>query len=336
MTWLLHALGLAFCVGQYLLLHYIYGIDNNTALTDCIVSFLTFFTTAWGVIQSIKVYPTRVGLILYSIFIAAFFAVVTVYFSNIIIHWWVDKDPNYLTFLSHSLPARYIIAWLLFSWFATYASLSKIVSGQEKKFKQQVDSATLLKEAELFKLRQQLQPHFLYNSLNSISALTIIEPAKAQEMIGQLSDFLRNSVKREGKEQINIQDELEYLRNYLAIESIRFGDRLKVIFHNGATADAILPPFLLQPIIENAIKFGLYGNTGAVTITVDITLHNGILSFIITNPVDGDSVPPTGTGFGLTGIQRRLYLLYARADLLETIKDENTFTTILKIPQEHV
>jgi hypothetical protein len=90
--------------------------------------------------------------------------------------------------------------------------------------------SVLLKEAELFKLRQQLQPHFLYNSLNSISALIMISPEKAQEMIGKLSDFLRSSVKREAEDKIPVSEELNYIQSYLAIESIRFGDACRSTF----------------------------------------------------------------------------------------------------------
>jgi two-component system, LytTR family, sensor kinase len=89
-------------------------------------------------------------------------------------------------------------------------------------------------------------------------------------------------------------------------------------------------------VLENAIKFGLYGKTGAVTINMHIALQDGMLVIDITNPYDPDGLAHKGTGFGLEGIRRRLYLLYARADLIETKKENELFTTILKIPQTHV
>lgn len=290
----------------------------------------------WGIAQSIKLYPTRVGVTLYSLFVAVFLGLSTVFLSTATIKWWIDSnDTYYLQLLDSSGPVRYIIYWLLFSWVATFFALNKSITSQEQKFKKQVDTTALHKEAELFKLRQQLQPHFLYNSLNSINALTMIEPAKAQEMVGMLSDFLRNSVQREAKEKIPVLDELDYLSNYLAIEAIRFGDRLKVVFNKQENIAGTVPPFLLQPLLENAIKFGLYGNTGAVTISIDIQSKNGILTFTISNPYDANAnKTPKGTGFGLAGVNRRLFLIYARTDLLETNKDGKTFTTTLKIPQD--
>lgn len=164
----------------------------------------------------------------------------------------------------------------------------------------------------------------------------MMAPDRAQEMIGKLSDFLRSSVQRESEDNLPVKDELTYIQSYLAIESVRFGDRLQVDINNNSKEDAILPPFLLQPILENAIKFGLYGKTGAVNIKIDISSEANMLFITITNPYDNNMRPPKGTGFGLEGIRRRLYLLYARTDLLETQTDEFTFTTILKIPQQNV
>ena len=97
-----------------------------------------------------------------------------------------------------------------------------------------------------------------------------------------------------------------------------------------------IPPFLLQPILENAIKFGLYGRVGDVAINMHITLQHSFLVLTIINPFDPHNRPPSGTGFGLEGIQRRLFLLYGRADLLEIKQEEELFTTILKIPQHNV
>lgn len=337
MIWLLPLCALSIAAGHYIFLHYLYHIDNNIAIADSLISVSVLCLALWGADLSIRLYPTRVGVTLYSLSIAVFFSFSTVFLSTYLIKWWVEPvEISYLDFLEHSGPVRYIIYWLLCSWVTTFVALNKNILLQSEKFQQQADSATLLKEAELFKLRQQLQPHFLYNSLNSISALTMIEPAKAQEMIGLLSDFLRTSVQRDGKESIPLDDEIAYLHNYLSIESVRFGHRMHVQCNNHVTTEAHTPPFLLQPLIENAIKFGLYGNTGTVTITIDIHLQNGLLTFTITNPCSTDiQATPKGTGFGLAGVQRRLYLLFARTDLLHTQQDADTFTTTLKIPQEH-
>ncbi len=319
------------------IIHVVLRFDWNITLQDSIYSSIILCTSVWGIVLLIRAYPTTAAIFLYALAMAFAVSIATTMAEWETLKWWIgDTNDAYKQWLRHSLPIRFLVIWIFNSWMATNTALRKNLTALDARFQQQNDASTLLKEAELFKLRQQLQPHFLYNSLNSISALIMIEPGKAQEMIGKLSDFLRSSVKREAEDLIPIKDELSYIESYLAIESVRFGDRLQVVFEKEYTDDAQIPPFLLQPILENAIKFGLYGNTGEVIIVIHIALVSSMLEIMISNPYDPTTQPPKGTGFGLEGINRRLYLLFARTDLLETNKDENTFTTTLKIPQRNV
>ena len=328
---------LVIAAAHWYILRTVSDINMNLAVKDMVVNTSLLVVSLWSVYLIIGSYPTRVAIKLYAASIAIFFTVIAVFFSWEILKIWLGaKEPAYYAWLNHTLPLRFIIELLLNCGLALYLALSKKTDALEEKFRQHEDAAVLLREAELFKLRQQLQPHFLYNSLNSISALVMIQPDKAQEMIGKLSDFLRSSVKREAQDEIPIAEELTYIESYLSIESVRFGDRLKVVFRKDYTDDARIPPFLFQPILENAIKYGLYGKTGEVEIGIHIALEGDFLTMIVSNPFDPQTAPSRGTGFGLQGIRRRLYLLYARTDLLETKKDEETFTTILKIPQRHV
>jgi two-component system LytT family sensor kinase len=335
--WILPAAGLLAFAAYVYILHTAGGFNWSLSLKDGAVSLGLSSLALWCVMLIINAYPTRVGITLYAIAIASAISLLTAYASIHLQQLLFDKkDMAYHRFMHDTSVIRYVLTWLIFTWGGTYAALRKKTRELETKFKQQTDASTLLREAELYKLRQQLQPHFLYNSLNSISALTMIEPAKAQEMIGKLSDFLRSSIKREAQDMIPINEELLYIESYLSIESVRFGNRLQIVFEKDYVDDSKMPPFLLQPILENAIKFGLYGKTGEVTIRIQIGLIDSMLSIRVTNPFDNDSQAPRGTGFGLEGIRRRLYLLYARTDLLETLKEEDQFTTILKIPQQHV
>lgn len=334
MRWVLPLLALLVGGIHLCLLFYFAGLPFDVALTDSIVNTGILSLSVWGMLLVVNAYPTRVGVIIYAILIGSFFALSAGYASWQAMRLSIGKDDrSYYMWLAKTMPIRYIINVLICGWLATYTAMEKQAEALENKFLKQTDAAVLHKEAELYKLRQQLQPHFLYNSLNSISALTMIAPEKAQDMIGKLSDFLRSSVRREGQEKISILEELGYIEAYLSIESVRFGNRLRVEFEKEYTDDAQIPPFLLQPLLENAIKFGLYGKTGNVTIRVHIALQEDMLHVKITNPFDHDSQPPRGTGFGLEGIRRRLYLLFARTDLLETHKADNTFITTLKIPQ---
>src|SRR5690606_35869240 len=117
----------------------------------------------------------------------------------------------------------------------------------------------LLRSAELAKLRQQLQPHFLFNSLNSISALAGSKPEEARKMVHQLSEFLRGTLHKDEQTLVPFSDELRHLQLYLDIEKVRFGNRLKTEIDTHETClNLKLPSLILQPVVENAIKFGLY------------------------------------------------------------------------------
>lgn len=333
--WLLPLFCILIAGGQYCLLYYYYDIPNNIAVSDALISGSFLFISLWIIIRLIKLYPTRAGMLLYGLIASILLSWGMESVVGIILNLWIE-DNQHQNFLETSMPVRYIVNGILLCWVATYAALSRTITVQEEKFNQQVDSTELLKEAELYKLRQQLQPHFLYNSLNSISSLTATRPAEARDMVGMLSDFLRQSLKREGRELIPLEEELDYLNKYLSIEKVRFGERLEVAIENNTQQTVLLPPFLLQPILENAIKFGLYGTEGNVSISIHIYHRNDMLTITVKNPYDKDSTGRNGTGFGIKGIRRRLYLLYARNDLLETIRGENIFTTLLKIPQGNV
>jgi two-component system, LytTR family, sensor kinase len=186
-----------------------------------------------------------------------------------------------------------------------------------------------------YKLRQQLQPHFLFNSLNSINALIGIRPEEARKMVQQLSDFLRGTIKKEETQWVTLHEELQYLQLYLDIEKVRFGNRLTTVIESDeSTVQMKLPALLLQPIMENAIKFGLYDTTGETVIRLYTGIDENNLIIKVLNPFDPEtSSPRQGTGFGLKSVQRRLYLLFARTDLLTTETKDNIFTTIVKVPQ---
>ncbi len=250
--------------------------------------------------------------------------------------WTIFKnDSNYTQALSQSTGVRFWILFLLIGCMSMMCLLWYTQEEQQITNERKTDLEKLSREAELFKLRQQLQPHFLFNSLNSISALTGAQPEKARHMIQQLSDFLRGTLKKDDQQWNTLQEEIEYLRLYLDIEKVRFGHRLQTkIIYTDEVLLLKLPSLLLQPVVENAIKFGLYDTTGEVLIKLEAAKENNYLKITVNNPYDPEtSQPLKGTGFGLASVQRRLYLLFARQDLLQTQKDETNFITTILIPQ---
>jgi sensor histidine kinase YesM len=168
-------------------------------------------------------------------------------------------------------------------------------------------------EAELRMLRTQVDPHFLFNSLNSVSALTSSDPPAARAMVLELAAFFRASLGTEAHRKVTLADELKLVRHFLAIEQVRFGPRL--VFREEVAADALpclLPPMLLQPLVENAVKHGVAGMLEAGTIRLTATRAGSILRLCVENDVDADQ-PDTGRGggIGLVNVRQRLAAAYA-------------------------
>lgn len=312
-----------------------WGFPWKVAVLDSLVSNGLLAAITIIIANSLRYYIPKKGKYIYIIIICAvkcgiWSAMVKYAMGNIL-----PGDTAYLQFLNKFMPIRFDIALLITCCMALICELYFTLEEQKDSDHRKTDAEKLAREAELYKLRQQLQPHFLFNSLNSISALITIQPAQARKMIQQLSDFLRGTLKKEENLWISLDDELQHLQLYLDIEKVRFGHRLNTTLNSSEAAGKLqLPCMLLQPLVENAIKFGLYDTTDAVTISITAEQENNYLVVSIQNPFDPEtSSPKHGTGFGLSSVQRRLYLMFARHDLLNTQHTDNLFTTVIKIPQ---
>lgn len=177
---------------------------------------------------------------------------------------------------------------------------------------------TQLAQAELGALKMQLQPHFLFNTLNAIAALLKTNPDAAEGMILQLSDFLRVTLNNTGRPDVTLREELEFLERYLAIEKTRFQDRLSTRFRIlTEVLDARVPNLLLQPLVENAIRHGIARDRRAGRVEVSATHEKGRLLLRVTD--DGPGAPPGRVveGIGLTNTRERLRHLYGDACSLE-------------------
>jgi LytS/YehU family sensor histidine kinase len=270
-------------------------------------------------------------------FLLAYCTVLTIIwitFSYCILYHTFESAGYYQNWLFFALPVRFITGWLIITALGIKTVMWYNMEEQREQLSRKEATERLAREAELYKLRQQLQPHFLFNSLNSINALIALRPQQAREMVLKLSDFLRGTLKREDQQWIYLPEELQYLQLYLDIEKVRFGHRLSTEIN--AQEDTVrlkLPPMLLQPVVENAIKYGLYDTTESITISITAWQTDDMLYIQVQNPFDSELQTSAGTGFGLSSIERRLYLLFGRKDLLETNANGNIFTTLIKVPQ---
>jgi two-component system, LytTR family, sensor kinase len=314
---------------------YSLGIDWFTALADSIVSNTLLIFVAMLIFTVFRFYLPRskgfINLLVWVIILT----VVWFFLNNRLLGYLFHYNKVYQTFLYNGRPVRAAIGFLIngCTVLISYAYFNR----QEKKAaeQQKADAEKLTKEAELYNLRQQLQPHFLFNSLNSINALISSQPAQARIMVQQLSEFLRSTLKKEEQQWIKLEDEINSLQLYLEIEKVRFGNRLSTEIEVDTNAlQAKLPVLLLQPLMENAIKFGLYDTVDATTIQLTATLIDKSLHITVQNPFDAEtSDPHKGTGFGLNSVLRRLFLLFGRNDLLQTETKENIFITKVQVPQ---
>jgi len=312
-----------------------FGLPWTAAISDSLISNALLLLIAILLLNTFRYYVPDMGQYMSVLGMVVVFTLFWLLISQWLLGLILIDYANYKIFLHKSLIIRFSIAFLILGIIAMIGIIWFNWQDQQKNEERKSDAEKLAKEAELFKLRQQLQPHFLFNSLNSINALIGARPEEARKMVQQLSDFLRGSIRKEENQFITFAEELEYLQLYLEIEKVRFGYRLKTA--TDVTPEALtwkMPSLLLQTLMENAIKFGLYGTTGEVLISLQAKVVDNYLVVSIENPYDPDMQTPKGTGFGLKSVRRRLYLLFGRNDLIEIHQQAGSFVVIFRVPAE--
>lgn len=309
------------------------GLSIKIAIYDSAITNLLLAGITLLIAVSLQYYTPQKNKYGYILVLCAVLSLLWLFISRAILFLIIANESNYNIFFDQSKIIRLAVGFLMVGCMALISVLWKTLQDQQEIESRKAEADRLSKEAELNNLRQQLQPHFLFNSLNSINALIHSQPAAARTMIQQLSDFLRGTLKKEQSQWMSIEEELQHLQLYLEIEKVRFGHRLSTVVINNA--DGLkMPALLLQPVVENAIKFGLYDTTDDITIRIEASQEENNLLIKVSNPFDAETASPRkGTGFGLSSVQRRLYLLFGRNDLVKTEAVENIFTTTIKIPQ---
>jgi sensor histidine kinase YesM len=312
-----------------------YGFSPARSFADSLISNTLLAATCWLIGNNMRYYLPGKEKYWYVLTISVGLTAVWLLFARGILWLLFKNDTAYVQSLRQSSNIRFGIAFLINGCMAMISLLWHTQMEQKITDARKAEAEQIARDAELYKLRQQLQPHFLFNSLNSISALTGTQPEKARHMIQQLSDFLRGTLKKDEQQWNTLEEELQYLQLYLEIEKVRFGYRLQTnIITDDEVLQMKLPSLLLQPLVENAIKFGLYDTIGEVTISIIAKKINESLEITVENPFDAEtSQTLQGTGFGISSIQRRLFLLFARHDLLKTQSVNNHFITAILIPQ---
>lgn len=191
----------------------------------------------------------------------------------------------------------------------------------------------LAREAELKALKAQIDPHFLFNSLNAISGLVVADPAATRHMCAQLASVLRDSLRFAAREAVSVEEEMALATSYLAIEQARFGDRLRVeqTVEDGC-APCTVPPLLLLPLVENAVKHGIAHLVAGGTVRLQAARQRGELYLAVENPCDPDRPPTAGERIGLANVRRRIEARFPDSGRMTVTAEPTRFRVALLLP----
>lgn len=320
------------------IINFFYGIDSKMSIADSAVFNFIFALVGfnlWYVIRfNLRETPRVFDLIVNHLIVAIIIIALWLTASYFLLQSLFEDSASYTQFLNDSIPWRVITGMFYYLFFILFYYVILYYEDLQEKLKVESELQNLVKEAELNALKSQINPHFLFNSLNSISSLTMTAPDKAQDMVIQLSDFLRYTLSHDKNEKATLEQEFNNLERYLAIEKIRFGKRLNFVSNIQESCLSVkIPNMILQPLLENSIKHGVYNSTEEVLVELNCREENGYIVMEICNDYDPEAVKKKGQGIGLANIRKRLQLIYQRQDLLDIQAEKMIFTATLRIPR---
>lgn len=261
--------------------------------------------------------------------------VITMWMSALVMlvmHWvaalWSPVFPDLSQKFSTAAPA--LTATIALTYMLATA-LHYVVQAVEASREAEIQS----REAQLKALKAQVNPHFLFNSLNSISALTAVNPARARDMCVKLSDFLRNSLRLGERTTIPFGEELALTKTYLDVEQVRFGERLRVRQKfDEDCQDCYVPPLILQPLVENSIKHGIATLVDGGEIEISGRRAKDAMRIVVDNPFDPDAPSVGKNGFGLVNVRNRMQTRWGSAAKMDIQVDRNRYRVTLYFPYE--
>ena len=283
--------------------------------------------------------PLKVGGVFAAVCLAAFaFSLGDALLGGNIIRMFMAEHHIRPDVVNRTVSNFISFSWL-YGWLGTTYVILQTNAAMAERDLQLAEARTLAQTAQLTALRLQLNPHFLFNTLNAISSLIVTGRNRDGEaMLSKLCGFLRTALVADGRSEVPLGEELETLQTYLEIESIRFGDRLTVEF---AAADDLLelpvPNFILQPLVENAVKHGVAPPSRPVIVRVGARREGQDLILSVSDnggiaSVGAPRAGGSGTGVGLDNTRRRLEVIYGRRARLETLTHDGGYTALIRLP----
>lgn len=247
---------------------------------------------------------------------------------------FLPQSNGFIDFFGNTLIWRFIIGIIFYFLLISFFYIIIYYRTLQDKISNEAELKNSVTEAELKTLKFQINPHFIFNSLNSMSALTAIDAERARSMILKLADFLRYTLANNEKEKTALGEELKNIRLYLDIEKIRFEDKFEYVEEvSESCLQVLIPNMILQPLFENVIKHAVYESLNKVTLRLNCGMKDSYFIISIENNFEPGFSKPRGTGIGLQNVKRRLELIYGQPDLLEIVKTDNLFKVTIFIPQ---
>ena len=320
-----------------LFLRFSQNIEMLWAFIDSLVFnllYAAFALSFWYMCKSVSIENLKIlKLIENHVAAAAFSSLIWFGLSYALLMNIFPVEENYRLFLRGSLVWRIFIGVLFYFLSVAFYYVYIYSVNFKKQLLKEAELKTLVKEAELRSLKFQINPHFIFNSLNSINSLTMSDPQKAGEMTIKLSDYLRFTLSKNEKHKTKLKEEIDSIKLYLDIEKVRFGDKIEYVEEiQDKCLDAQVPSMILQPLFENAIKHGVYESLETVGIKFSCSLNGDYLKLVVENEYDPETSTQKGEGIGLKNIRERLEKTYSKGNLLKIEKESNVFRVKLFIP----
>ncbi len=333
LVWILLWTGLGLFFASEAAIRQYPGVERNMPWGDALLVNIPFYLIwgllAFGVLRLGRLIPiagdarSRARAVAIHLGASVAFALIHLVVSEAafeLIRLWRGRDVSYLDALAFSFRHNFHINLLTYWAILALRHLREYDRGLREKELVASRLKEQLASAELSALRMQLQPHFLFNALHSISSLLYQDPEAADRMLVRLSDLLRQSLDTNGQQEVRLEQELDYVARFLDIEKMRYADRLVLATYvDPMVLDAAVPTFLLQPLVENAVVHGVGRSAAPCRVAVRARRDEGELVLEVENDLPGDAAAPAagGSGVGLHNTRARLEQLYGSAARLE-------------------
>ena len=311
-------------------------ISTGILLAPPLLVLLFFLLSTWYLSKSIELEMQNYFILLSQHLLAAVAVILIWLFSAMLyseILVIVTKSAAWRQMFNRALPLLSAVSTLFYFLSISFNYLVLAMEKIRNAEKEALENRLAASSAELRALQSTIHPHFLFNSLTALTSLIHVEPGKAEEACRKLSDFLRYSIKYGQRGFVTLAEEMDRVADYLSIEQIRLGERLKIKMQIAPEAQKLLiPPLILLPLVENSIKHGVSQQILGGELSLKITRENEYVNVVIKNPLSDNGAANYGEGLGLSTLRKKLDSVYGPKYHLEIEKSKETFTAKLWLP----